>query len=426
MKINQRSISFLAITTAGSLIVLAVAVMTVGRVVIRPYDVPEYQEIDTSDSAFLIPLEGDTSKQQIFPSVDFLNEQKIAAKRVQIPHRWQQTGYLPGNGKFVPTVRLVKVDRKPVTREWTRSHANGTSSRDEAVAAESRDSINFTMGVTCTANIPEELAATFLYTYPSKSLAEIMDGEIRARIQQMISEEAAGYPFSELLGKKTEIMSAVRLDVVPFFELRGIKISTIGMLGGIQFENPDIQRAIDDGVKAQQQKIVAEAKRAAQEVENMRLKIESQAQAENEAFKAESEAKLKRLLAVAEVESQAAKAKAEAGAKKEVAQLEAEAESIKAESQVKSRLRIAEAEAESLKKQAEARLYELEKATQAGAGDTLIKLRQIELEAARWKQWDGKIPALPMWPGYGSPFSSLTALMMPGMTEKPAPAEVRK
>ena len=87
MKINQRSISFLAITTAGSLIVLAVAVMTVGRVVIRPYDVPEYQEIDTSDSAFLIPLEGDTSKQQIFPSVDFLNEQKIAAKRVQIGTR---------------------------------------------------------------------------------------------------------------------------------------------------------------------------------------------------------------------------------------------------------------------------------------------------------------------------------------------------
>jgi SPFH domain / Band 7 family len=421
MKINPRLLSVFAIGT-----VLMMIAGIIGRSLIRPFDVPEYQEIDTSDSAFLIPLEGDLSKQQVFPSVDFLNEQKIAAKRVQIPHSWQQTGYFPGNGQFVAMVRLVKVDRKPVTREWTRSHASGTSARDEAVSAESKDSINFTMGVTCTANIPEEMAATFLYTYPSKSLAEIMDSEIRARVQQVIAEEAAGYPFSELLGKKTEIMVAVRADVMPYFETRGIKIGTLGMLGGIQFENPEIQRAIDEGVKAQQQKIVAEAKREAQEVENQRLKIESQAQAENEAFKAESEAKLKRILAVAEVESVAAKSKAEASAKKEVAQLEAEAESIKSEAQVKSRLRIAEAEAESLKKQAEARVYELEKATKAGAGEVLIKLRQMELEATRWKQWDGKIPAMPMWPGMGSPFASIPALMLPAINDKAVPMEVRK
>lgn len=425
MKINQRSLPLLS----GIVVVGVIALIVVGvaaKLFLRPYDVPEYQEIDTSDSAFLIPLEGDLSKQQVFPSVDFLNEQKIAAKRVQIPHRWQQTGYLPGNGQYVSMVRLVKVDRKPVTREWTRSHTSGTSARDEAVSAESKDSVNFTMGVTCTANIPEEMAATFLYTYPSKSLAEIMDGEIRARVQQLIAEEAAVYPFSELLGKKTEIMSAVRADAMPYFETRGIKITTLGMLGGIQFENPDIQRSIDEGVKAQQQKIVAEAKRAAQEVENQRIKLESQAQAENDAFKAESEAKLKRLLAVAEVEAVAAKTKAEATAKKEVAQLEAEAEAIKAEAQVKSRLRIAEAEAESLKKQAEARVYELEKVTKLGAGDALIKLRQMEWEASRWKQWDGKLPPMPVWAGLGSPFSNLPAYLLPAINEKTSPMEVRK
>ena len=46
------------------LVGLLVVGLIAGRSVIRPYDVPEFQEIDTSDSAFLIPLEGDTTKQQ--------------------------------------------------------------------------------------------------------------------------------------------------------------------------------------------------------------------------------------------------------------------------------------------------------------------------------------------------------------------------
>src|SRR5260370_15853780 len=138
---------------------------------IRPYDVPEFVEVDSSESAFLIPLEGDTTNQAAFHSVKFLEEKKIATKRVQITHRWQQMGYLPRSGNYVATVRLVKVDRRPITREWTKSPKTGTSSKDEAIAVESKESVNFSMGLSCTAHIPEESAAVFLYRYPSKSLS---------------------------------------------------------------------------------------------------------------------------------------------------------------------------------------------------------------------------------------------------------------
>src|SRR5207248_7389998 len=47
---------------------------------VRPYDVPEFIEVDSSESAFLIPLEGDTSSQAAFQSVEFLKEKKVAAK----------------------------------------------------------------------------------------------------------------------------------------------------------------------------------------------------------------------------------------------------------------------------------------------------------------------------------------------------------
>jgi SPFH domain / Band 7 family len=411
-ELNRSVVSKLVVVPVA-LVGLGIIGLVLARTVVRPYDVPEFQEIDTSDSAFLIPLEGDTNKQQIFPSEEYLNKQKIAAKRVQIPHQWQQTGFFPGNGKYVPTLRMVKVDRKPVTREWTRAKSNGTSAKDEAVSAESKDSINFTVGIACTANIPEDLAATFLYTYPSSSLADVMDGEIRARIQQVFAEEAARHPFSEMLGQKTEMMDAVRTDVIPFFEKRGIKISTVGMLGGLQFENVEIQKAIDDAVKSQQQKIVAEAKRAAQEIENVRIKMEAQAFADAEILKSETQAKLQRLAALAEVEAQASRAKAEAEAKKLVAQLEAEAESIKAESQAKAKLKVAEAEADAMKKQAEVRLFEAEQAMQTGTEEILMRFRQIELESARWKQWNGTIPSIPQWHAMTSAVSPFAAILFP-------------
>src|SRR5437868_11284483 len=85
---------------------------------VKPYDTPEYMEIDTSETGFLIPLEGDTVSQAKFQSEDYLKQRKVAAKRVRVTHRWSQEGRLPNSGRWIPTVRLIKVNRSPVTREW--------------------------------------------------------------------------------------------------------------------------------------------------------------------------------------------------------------------------------------------------------------------------------------------------------------------
>ena len=355
---DPKYVGRVAAALAGGTTFLLVLAYTVAVQFVRPFDRPEYHEVDTSESAFLIPLEGDTAAQTAFPSVQFLEERKVAAKRVLIPHRWSQTGRLPTQGEWLGTVRLVKVDRRPITREWTRSAASGTAPKDQAVAVESRDSVNFTVGIACTANIPEELAAVFLYAYPSKSLAEMMDSEVRARVQQVVSEEAARYDLTQVVGKKNEIVKAVRDDVVPFFEARGIRITAVGILGGFQFENAEIQKAIDDAVKASQMKVVAEAEREAQEVRNKSLRLEAEGRAET-----------MKLQAVAA----------------------AEAEALKAAATAKGRLAAAEAEAEAIRKLAEARAFEAERAGKAS--DVYVRLRALEAETERWKRWDGRFPA---------------------------------
>lgn len=382
------------------LVVPLAAVVVVGVLFIKPYDVPEFVDVDSSESAFLIPLEGDTANQAAFQSVKFLEEKKIAAKRVQVTHRWCRTGFLPASGKWIATVRLIKVDRRPITREWTKSHHTGTSQRDEAIGAESKDSINFSMGISCTAHIPEEMAAVFLYSYPSKSLAEMLDMEVRARIHQIIAEEAGRHNLFDLPAKKNDIMKAVRDDVLPFFKKKGIEITTLAMLGGLTFDNHEIQRAIDDAAKASQLKVAAEAKRAATDIEEATKANQMKLAAEAKRVAQEIDNKTS-LLAV---EGKAAVSKREIESKMEI-------ERIRTDAEVLLKIRTAEAEAESIKKIADAKAYEAAKASDHG--DTYLRLRLLETEAHRWKLWDGRFPGYVMQLGNGPTGSLSPSLFLP-------------
>jgi regulator of protease activity HflC (stomatin/prohibitin superfamily) len=212
---------------------------------------------------------------------------------------------------------------------------------------------------------------------------------VRARIHQVIAEEAGKYTVFDLPAKKNDIMKVVRDDVIPFFKKKGIEITTLAMLGGITFDNADIQRAIDDAAKAAQLKVAAEMKRAAQEVENKTLllaadgraaaaKREAQSKAEVELLRVEGDAKIK----LSEAEAQAATLKKSADAKAYETQ------------------KSAEAQADAIKLVADAKAHEAQKASEQS--ETYVRLRMIEADIQRWKQWDGRYPQSIVQLGNGS------------------------
>lgn len=301
---------------------------------LRPYDVPEYVEVDTSETAFVVPLEDSSGGQSKFQSVSYLEEKKVAAKRIQIPHRWNQTGRLPRTGEYLGIVRVIKVNRVPVTREW-----DGERDKSKGIWLESQDSVGFSTGFNCTAVIREEDAAKFLYWNRGGSLADVMDSEIRNRIMTKAFEVAQRYPLDELRSKKQEVIDAVRADVVPYFADRGITITMIGMYGGMTYENPGIQKAIDEVFIAQQEKDVNLARFEAQQKANERITLEAQAQAQKKLTEA----------------------KASADAK--VLEAQGEAESLRVRAQAIQQ-----------------------------TGQPIFQLRQLEIEQARVEKWDGKYP----------------------------------
>lgn len=249
---------------------------------VKPYDKPEFVTIEPHQTAFLIPLIGDTTSQASFESEEMLMEAKVAAKEIQIPHRWVQTGRFHWRGEYRDTMALIVVDRSPVTREWSASKDMGTSAVNQAIYAESSESIGFSAGMNCSAQIySEHDAVKFLYCYNNKPLSEIMDTEIRARVESKFVEECASRTLNDILTEKDEIMETVRTDIEDYFAARGITITVLGMKDGLEYDDTTIQKSIND-------KFSSEMKLTTQKNENERIISEAEAKAEANRILSES------------------------------------------------------------------------------------------------------------------------------------------
>lgn len=325
----------------------------------KPYQEPVLVDATTSQTPFLLELEGDAQQSKV-QTEDYLKSKMIFSRRITVPYRWKQTHryYMWENGstgKWIPATRLILVDRSPVTREWTAdTHSAAKTNKDQGIWVESKDSIGFSTGITITARIPDDNhAVKFLFNYPPRSqqtieshgsdpfnvdvarLEEIMDNEIRGRVQAVFAHEAAQMNMDELRESKSIILDKIKEDVIPFFDERGIQITNLGQFGGYTYENPKTQEAIDKVFQAQQDQEVA---------------------------KAEYNAALERKKALKETG-------------------EGEANKI---------LEMARGRAEAVKLEADAKSYEVEQVTKNS--DSYLKLKQFEVELKKLEVWDGKLP----------------------------------
>lgn len=254
----------------------------------KPYDKPEFVTIEASQTAFLIPLVGDSTTQSAFESEELLAEAKVATKEIQIPHRWVQTGRKHWMGDWKPSATLIVVERKPVSRSWESGDSTATSA-NKAIFGETSDQIGIYVGMNCTAMIEEKDAAKFLYRYNNTPLESVIDTDIKKLVEDRFNIETAKYTSTELGAKKGEIMEAVKEYVIPYFKDYGITITVLGMKEGVSYENDEIQKAIDAKFASEQELVIQQNKNDA----NI-AKAEAEAQAM--IMLAEAEAKANDLL----------------------------------------------------------------------------------------------------------------------------------
>jgi hypothetical protein len=243
-------------------LVVGIALTTTLTGCVKPYNKPKFVTIDANETAFVLPLEGKTSDQQQFDSVQFLEKNMVASKRIQIPQKEIQVGRRYWQVKYIDTVSVVKINRSPETREWI---------GDKVIKSESRDSIKFSQGISATSSIHPEDTPKFLYTYKGKHLSEIMDNEIRNRLETKMIEAFSKRSMDEIRANKADIINEVSVDVIKYFKEQGITISNIGYKGELVYSDEAVQNALTA-------KVTAKAEQEAQKITNATNEAKAQSE----------------------------------------------------------------------------------------------------------------------------------------------------
>jgi len=222
------------------------------------YHEEKFEEVAPNETAFVIPLSGSKEEQEKFKSLDYLKSAKVSAKRIQIPTVQHNTGYGPTDYNWMPMVKVIKVDRSPITREWTKKRERGSSAKDQAIAEESLESIGFSAGATITVTIKEEDAPTFLYYYFGKKLDDVVDQNVRSFVQMVLSREFGNRNLSDCMKEKAKIFDMCFTEAKALFAQKGITIEYLGSTEGLEYDDPKIQEAINKKFVAQNDIMIAQ------------------------------------------------------------------------------------------------------------------------------------------------------------------------
>lgn len=296
-----------------------------------PYKVEKYVEIGPNETAFVIPMEGATSDQAKAESEEFLKKHKVFTKRITLAQREKKMGRTWGDFIWVPTDRVIRVDRAPVTREWTADPQANTPTRDDRLEFDSLDGIGFSSGFTFTAEIQEPDTERFVYRWggdiddaqseTKRRLEMVIDTNCRSFVQTELQNRFGQVMFSECMKQKTRFVNEVFDAARKEFKDSGITVSFFGMRGGLDPENPEIQRVLDRKFQAENEMSIALNETAAQAERNKQKVSEAKGQADMAIESARGQAETMRAMADAkayqiqkEAEAQAAATAAKAKA----------------------------------------------------------------------------------------------------------------
>lgn len=244
------------------------------------YDKSDYSEnyfVLPNESAFFVPDVGDNkSGQASFGSEAYLSEKKIAAKRFEVPHTKLGNSGLWSNF-YVPAGRLIIVDRTPVSRDWVKNPTRGTSAADQSFPCQSSEGLDITVGIAIGASVFEENAAKFLFrfgvnppvgdrtdpnviftsVYYGKSLAQVMDGPVRSRVQSLVCDALTAKTLDDNNKQAAATMTDIQAKVTTYMTSVGITLDFIGWADTFEFDN-GVQASINRRYIASQDLAVAQ------------------------------------------------------------------------------------------------------------------------------------------------------------------------
>ena len=251
------------------LLVAAGVLLLLGHPAWAYYDKQDYTEAVTiypNETAFWIPDNGgNRDSQGRMDSAEYYQANKVALKRFLVPHSTLSgSGWGPWGNYYVPSGRLILVDRTPFNREWTKASDRGTAAHDESFPCQDNQGHDVTVEMTIGTSVFEENAAKFLYrfgvkpplgdrtdphviftsVYYGRNLTEVMDSVGRGAVQAMVCSEISTRDLDHVNAEAAQMLATIQKRATDFFAGYGITLDYLGWAGTFTF-SPGVQDAID-------------------------------------------------------------------------------------------------------------------------------------------------------------------------------------
>lgn len=284
------------------LVIFLVAILT-SCGLIKPYDKPEYVQIDTNETAFVIDLfadEDSENAQAMLTSEAYYKKHLLNEKLVQIPHKWVKTGRMCGTGKYIPKLKVVAVSNSPITGTW-----------DNEIKVETKGSQGFTVPMKYAIRVTPEDSGRFLSKFPANENAYENDGKTKIRSKMLsspekvannqfknvvaaeLSKEFHKYEYKDVLPNRDEIVAAAIERIKVWSDEFGITIDNLAVWNGMIPDDPTLQNSMDEQAKlaaqveTEKKRFDAEKQKKENEIELQKMeKLRIEAETENEKAKA--------------------------------------------------------------------------------------------------------------------------------------------
>lgn len=292
----------------GLFVMLAVmSVMCTSCMFIRPYDKPEYVQIDTNETAFIINLfaENEENAQATLTSEDYYKKHLLNERLVQIPHKWVKTGRMRGTGKYIPKLKVVAVSNSPITGTW-----------DDEIKVETKGSQGFTVPMKYAIRVTPQDSGRFLSKFPanipvpdarSKMLSSpelVADNQFRNIVAAELSKEFHKYEYKDVLPNRDEIVAAAIERIQEWAKEFGITIDNLAVWNGLIPDDATLQNQMDEQAKlaaqveTEKKRFDAEKQKKENEIELQKMeKLRILAETENAKAEARKTVETQRILA---------------------------------------------------------------------------------------------------------------------------------
>lgn len=238
----------------------------------------EMVEVKSNEWAILVPYEGDTSKQAAIQSLEFYEQNLISGKRVTIPYKKINDGT---GSVDKPMAQLLVCPRDSVTRTYyNEMKDDGKGGMIEIVGdkrgfpTETMGSAGITVGVSYSARITN--AAKWFFYKGNTDLTKFLDSDVYGVIATAVTSNVAKYKDEDLTANKNELAQKIKDAVNAVVGQFGVEVYTLGIYGGIIFDNPEVQKQIDNLLISSKKKDAALAEVSAEQARQALIPLKRQ------------------------------------------------------------------------------------------------------------------------------------------------------